>query len=40
VTPEEFAAAAKRIQEAGVHILGGCCGTAPAFIAALAAVLK
>ncbi|HPC96862.1 MAG TPA: homocysteine S-methyltransferase family protein [Sedimentisphaerales bacterium] len=40
VTPEEFAAAAKQIHAAGVHILGGCCGTAPAFIAALAAALK
>jgi methionine synthase I (cobalamin-dependent) len=40
VTPEEFAAAATRIQAAGVHVLGGCCGTAPAFIAALAKALK
>jgi methionine synthase I (cobalamin-dependent) len=40
VTPEEFAAAAKQIRDAGVHVLGGCCGTAPPFIAALAKTLK
>ncbi len=40
VTPEEFADAVKRIHAAGVHVLGGCCGTAPPFIAALAKALK
>ena len=40
VSPEEFAAAAKRIHEAGVNIIGGCCGTGPEHIAAVAAVLK
>lgn len=40
VTCDEFAAAAKQIHAAGVHVLGGCCGTAPAFIAALADALK
>jgi 5-methyltetrahydrofolate--homocysteine methyltransferase len=40
VTPEEFAAAVKQIHAAGVHVLGGCCGTAPAFIAAVADALK
>ncbi len=40
VTPEEFADAVKRIRAAGVHVLGGCCGTAPPFIAALAKALK
>lgn len=40
VTPEEFAAAARQIRAAGIHVLGGCCGTAPAFIAAVADTLK
>jgi 5-methyltetrahydrofolate--homocysteine methyltransferase len=40
VTPEEFAAAAGRIKAAGIHILGGCCGTSPAFIQAVAGKLK
>lgn len=40
VTPDEFAAAAKQIHAAGVDVLGGCCGTAPAFIAAVAKSLK
>ncbi len=40
VTPEEFASAEAQIQAAGVHILGGCCGTAPAFIQAVAKRLK
>jgi len=35
-TPEEFAAQAALLAEAGVAFLGGCCGTSPAFIAALA----
>ncbi len=34
-TAEEFAADARRIADAGVNILGGCCGTTPEFIAAL-----
>ena len=40
VTPEEFAAAEKKMVAAGVHVLGGCCGTAPAFIEAVAKALK
>jgi methionine synthase I (cobalamin-dependent) len=40
VTPEEFASAVGRIQKAGIHILGGCCGTSPAFIGAVAGKLK
>lgn len=40
VTPEEFAAAEKEMVAAGVHVLGGCCGTAPAFIEAVAKALK
>jgi 5-methyltetrahydrofolate--homocysteine methyltransferase len=40
VLPEEFAAAAKKIHSAGINIIGGCCGTAPAHIEALAKNLK
>lgn len=40
VTPEEFAEAERQMLAAGVHVLGGCCGTAPAFIAAVAGALK
>jgi methionine synthase I (cobalamin-dependent) len=35
-TPEEFAGFAKELREAGATFLGGCCGTTPAFIRALA----
>jgi 5-methyltetrahydrofolate--homocysteine methyltransferase len=35
VSPDEFAAAAARIYSAGVSIMGGCCGTGPAHIAAM-----
>ena len=34
-TPEEFAAIVKQCRENGAAILGGCCGTAPNYIAAL-----
>ncbi len=34
-TPEEMAAAAERLLEMGVRIVGGCCGTAPAHLAAM-----
>ena len=34
-TPEEFAAIVKNCHENGANILGGCCGTAPEFIAAV-----
>jgi methionine synthase I (cobalamin-dependent) len=37
--PEEFGRAAERFLAAGVRIVGGCCGTGPAHIAALAAVI-
>jgi S-methylmethionine-dependent homocysteine/selenocysteine methylase len=37
--PREFAAAAATWRDAGARILGGCCGTTPAHIAAIAAVL-
>jgi 5-methyltetrahydrofolate--homocysteine methyltransferase len=39
-TPEEFVAASEAAYAAGVNLLGGCCGTTPAFIAALAKKLK
>ena len=35
-TPEEFAAIVKQCHDNGATILGGCCGTAPGYIAALA----
>jgi 5-methyltetrahydrofolate--homocysteine methyltransferase len=37
--PEAFAAAAPRLAAAGARIVGGCCGTAPAHIAAIKAAL-
>ncbi len=40
VTPEDFAAAAEKIRSAGVNIIGGCCGTGPEHIRALAEMLK
>lgn len=36
VLPGDFAAAAKKIHLAGVNIIGGCCGTGPAHIEAVA----
>jgi 5-methyltetrahydrofolate--homocysteine methyltransferase len=39
VTAREFAAAVASIREAGVSIIGGCCGTGPSHIAAAAAAL-
>jgi len=38
-TPDEFAQAASALAEAGATFVGGCCGTTPAFIHALARVL-
>ena len=35
VPPEDFAAAARKLAEGGAALLGGCCGTTPAHIAAL-----
>ncbi len=40
VTPEEFAAAAEKIHSAGVKIIGGCCGTSPAHIEAMAKKIR
>lgn len=39
VSPNEFAAAAQRIHAAGINIIGGCCGTTPEHIKAVADVL-
>jgi 5-methyltetrahydrofolate--homocysteine methyltransferase len=36
-TPSEFAADGVRIKDAGADMIGGCCGTTPAFIRELAA---
>ena len=38
-SPAEFAADAKKIKDAGADMIGGCCGTTPEFIKAVAAVL-
>jgi methionine synthase I (cobalamin-dependent)/5,10-methylenetetrahydrofolate reductase len=38
-TPEYFADYARRFTEAGVSIIGGCCGTTPAHIAAMRAAM-
>ena len=40
VSPEDFAAAAEKIYAAGVSIIGGCCGTTPEHIKAMAQRLK
>jgi methionine synthase I (cobalamin-dependent) len=39
-TPEEFAARAPVLRNAGADFIGGCCGTTPDFIRALAAALR
>ena len=36
VSPDEFAAAAEKIHSTGVSMIGGCCGTSPAHIEAVA----
>ena len=38
-TPEMLAAHAHRARQGGVRIIGGCCGSTPAHVAAIAAVL-
>lgn len=38
-TPEEMAATAVKLRDAGVSIIGGCCGTTPAHLAAMSAAL-
>ena len=40
LTPDEFAQGMKAVVAAGASIVGGCCGTTPAHIAALARQLK
>jgi 5-methyltetrahydrofolate--homocysteine methyltransferase len=40
VSPEDFAASAEKIHSAGVSIIGGCCGTGPAHIEAVAKQIK
>jgi 5-methyltetrahydrofolate--homocysteine methyltransferase len=40
VSPEDFAATAENIHTAGVSIIGGCCGTGPAHIEAVAGRIK
>ncbi len=40
LSPEDFAAAGERIHSAGVEIIGGCCGTGPAHIEAVAKRLR
>lgn len=37
MTPPEFATKAKELVKAGANVVGGCCGTSPDFIRALAA---
>ncbi len=39
-SPEEMAARVAELVEAGANILGGCCGTTPAHIAAIAAAAR
>jgi methionine synthase I (cobalamin-dependent) len=39
MTPEEYAGKAAELAKAGANIIGGCCGTSPEFIRALAASL-
>ncbi|MDT8301850.1 MAG: homocysteine S-methyltransferase family protein [Sedimentisphaerales bacterium] len=40
VSPEDFAEIVEKIHAAGVNIVGGCCGTSPAHIRAMAEKLK
>jgi 5-methyltetrahydrofolate--homocysteine methyltransferase len=40
VSPEDFAAAVEKIHSTGVNIIGGCCGTGPEHIKALAKKLR
>ena len=40
VSPVDYAAAMEKIHSAGINIIGGCCGTSPAHIKAVAKKLK
>ena len=39
-TPEHMAIAARRFIDLGVRVVGGCCGSTPAHIAAVAAAVR
>ena len=39
-TPEEFADIVRQCKENGANVFGGCCGTAPEYVAAINKVLK
>ena len=39
-TPEYMAGVALGLRRAGAQVIGGCCGTTPAHVAAIAAALK
>ncbi len=39
-SPEEMAATARRLIDAGVRIVGGCCGTTPGHLAAMSSVTR
>jgi 5-methyltetrahydrofolate--homocysteine methyltransferase len=38
-TPDDLAAHASRLAELGIDLIGGCCGSTPAHIAAMDAIL-
>ena len=40
MTPEEFARTGKKLIDAGASLVGGCCGTTPAHVKALAEAVK
>ena len=40
VSPEDFASMTEKINSAGISIIGGCCGTGPAHIEAMAKKIK
>jgi 5-methyltetrahydrofolate--homocysteine methyltransferase len=40
MSPDDFASGARACAEAGAHVVGGCCGTSPAHISALHAVIN
>ena len=39
-TPDDMARVARQLREAGSQVIGGCCGTTPAHVAAMATALK
>jgi 5-methyltetrahydrofolate--homocysteine methyltransferase len=40
VTPDQYAAACREIRNAGISVLGGCCGTTPDHISAVAQAMR